>query len=56
LVLGERLDVEILGNDALQNLSDDDDRVGVVALYEWLGWLLEQLVVAAMNGLEEGDS
>ena len=55
LVLGERLDVDIIGNDALENLPDDDDRVGIVALYEWLGWLLEQLVAAAMNALPEGD-
>ena len=55
LVLGERLDVDIIGNDALENLPDDDDRVGIVALYEWLGWLLEQLVAAAMNSLPEGD-
>ena len=55
LVLGERLDVDVLGNDALENLPDDDDRVGIVALYEWLGWLLEQLVDAAMNALPEGD-
>lgn len=55
LVLGERLDVDVIGNDALENLPDDDDRVGIVALYEWLGWLLEQLVAAAMNALPEGD-
>ena len=55
LVLGERLDVDIIGNDALEDLPDDDDRVGIVALYEWLGWLLEQLVAAAMNSLPEGD-
>ena len=55
LVLGERLDVDVIGHDALENLPDDDDRVGIVALYEWLGWLLEQLVASAMQSLPEGD-
>lgn len=55
LVLGERLDVDVIGNEALEDLPDDDDRVGIVALYEWLGWLLEQLVAAAMGALPEGD-
>jgi len=27
--------------------------VPIVALYEWLGWLLEQLVDAAMNSLDD---
>ena len=55
LVLGERLDVDLVGHDALQDLPDSDDRVGVFALYEWLGWLLEQLVAAAAKGLARGD-
>jgi len=55
LVLGERLDVDLVGHDALQDLPDTDDRVGVFALYEWLGWLLEQLVAAAAKGLARGD-
>lgn len=55
LVLGERLDVDVIGNEAIENLPDDDDRVGIVALYEWLGWLLEQLVAAAMNTLPDSD-
>lgn len=54
LVLGERLDVDIVGHDALQDLPDTDDRVGVFALYEWLGWLLEQLVAAAAKGMARG--
>ena len=53
LVLGERLDVDVIGYDVLHDLEPDDDRVPIVALYEWLGWLLEQLVDAAMNGLED---
>jgi len=57
LVLGERLDVDVLGHEALEALPDDDDRVGIVGLYEWLGWLLEQLVSAAMPGLDDpGDT
>ena len=55
LVLGERLDVDVVGHDALHDLADDDERVPIVALYEWLGWLLEQLVEAAMNGLPDGE-
>lgn len=54
LVLGERLDVDVLGHDALHDLPEHDDRAPIVALYEWLGWLLEQLVDAAMNGLPDG--
>lgn len=53
LVLGERLDVDVIGHDVLHDLSDDDDRVPIVALYEWLGWLLEQLVDAAMSGFDD---
>ena len=55
LVLGERLEVAVVGHDALHNLPDDDERVPIVALYEWLGWLLEQLVDAAMNGLTDSE-
>ena len=55
LVLGERLDVDVIGHDVLHELTDDDERVPIVALYEWLGWLLEQLVDAAMNGLPDGE-
>ena len=53
LVLGERLDVDVIGHDVLHDLEPDDDRVPIVALYEWLGWLLEQLVDAAMNSLDD---
>ncbi|MDP7383914.1 MAG: DUF2017 family protein, partial [Acidimicrobiales bacterium] len=53
LVLGERLDVDVIGHDVLHDLEPDDDRVPIVALYEWLGWLLEQLVGAAMNSLDD---
>ena len=53
LVLGERLDVDVVGHDALHDLDPDDDRAPIVALYEWLGWLLEQLVEATMNGFDD---
>ena len=55
LVLGERLDITAIGHDALDDLPDSDDRSGLVALYEWLGWLLEQLVAAAANGIADDD-
>jgi len=55
LVLGERLDVDVLGHDYLDELDDDDERTPIAALYEWLGWMLEQLVAVAMNSLGEGD-
>ena len=51
LVLGERLDVDVLGHDYLDELDEDDERFVIGALYEWLGWLLEQLVHASMNAL-----
>lgn len=53
LVLGERLDVDVIGHAVLHDLDPNDDRVPIVALYEWLGWLLEQLVDAAMNSLDD---
>ncbi len=46
LVLGERLTLE--GHDLT---SHDDPETAVSALYEWVGWLLEQLVEAAMPTL-----
>ncbi len=52
LVLGERLDIDVLGSDALHDLDPDDARAPIIALYEWLGWLLEQLVEAAMNSFD----
>ena len=33
LVLGERLDVDVIGHDVLHDLEPDDDRVPIVALY-----------------------
>ena len=53
LVLGERLDVDTIGNDALTQLADDDEHAPVLALYEWVGWLLEQMVEAAMHGFDD---
>lgn len=50
LVLGERLDVT-------EDLDVDqrDPEAPAYALYEWLGWLLEQLVRAAADDLPPGD-
>lgn len=42
LYLGERLDVGLR-----QSVDDDDPDAESMALYQWLGWLLEQLVEAA---------
>lgn len=48
LVLGERLALE--GHDLT---SHDDPGTAVSALYEWVGWLLEQLVAAATPTLPD---
>ena len=50
LVLGERLDVT-------EDLDVDqrDPEAPAYALYEWLGWLLEQLVRAAADDLPSGE-
>ncbi len=53
LVLGDRLDLDVIGPTTLADLAQDDERMPIMALYEWLGWLLEQLVDAAMNGFDE---
>ncbi len=49
LVLGERLEVEGIDTESL------DDSTPLVGLYHWLAWLLEQLVEAAMPGLDTDD-
>jgi hypothetical protein len=51
LVLGERLEV----SEDLGPLDDGDPDAPARALYEWLGWLLEQLVDAATRDLPPGD-
>ena len=43
LVLGQRLDV----TEDLEPLDERDPDAPAFALYEWLGWLLEQLIRAA---------
>jgi len=53
LILGERLEVDLIGDSALTDLEPDDERAPVLALFEWVGWLLEQLVEAAMNGFDD---
>ena len=56
LVLGERLDVDVLGHDYLDELDEADERFVIGTLYEWLGWLLEQLVQASTNALADDES
>jgi len=56
LVLGERLGVDVVEGAGLVDsdaLDVDDDLLPLFSLYEWLGWLLEQLVSAAMNTFED---
>jgi len=53
LVLAGRLDIDILGNDPLEDLDDDDPRMPIAAVYEWLGFLLGSLVDEAMNGFDD---
>lgn len=50
LVLGERLDV----TDELDAIDDRDPEAPAYAVYEWLGWLLEQLVRVAADDLPDG--
>lgn len=51
LVLGERLDV----TEDLDAIDRRDPEAPAYALYEWLGWLLEQLVRAAADDLPAGE-
>ena len=53
LVLGSRLDIDVLGHQQFDDLADDDPRMGLLAVYEWLGHLLEALVDAAQEGLDD---
>ncbi len=53
LVLGERLDIDLITNRSLADLDPEDDQAPILALYEWLGWMLEQLIEAAANGFED---
>jgi hypothetical protein len=49
LALGVRLNVEENSHDELELLAPDDPMRGVYAVYSWLGWLQESLIVALMD-------
>ena len=49
LALGVRLKVEQTSHEELELLAPDDPMRGVYAVYSWLGWLQESLLVALMD-------
>ncbi len=49
LALGVRLNVEQNSHEELELLAPDDPMRGVYAVYSWLGWLQESLIVALMD-------
>jgi hypothetical protein len=49
LALGVRLNVEQNSHDELELLAPDDPMRGVYAVYSWLGWLQESLIIALMD-------
>lgn len=49
LALGVRLKVEQNSREELELLAPDDPMRGVYAVYSWLGWLQESLIVALMD-------
>jgi hypothetical protein len=49
LALGVRLKVEQTSHEELELLAPDDPLRGVYAVYSWLGWLQESLIVALMD-------
>lgn len=49
LALGVRLKVDQNSPEHLELLSPDDPMRGVFAVYRWLGWLQESLLVALMD-------
>ncbi len=52
LALGVRLKVDEIANEGLDLLSPEDPMRAVFAVYSWLGWMQESLVLALM---EESD-
>lgn len=52
LALGVRLEVDENSHEKLELLSPDDPMHAVFAVYSWLGWLQESLVLALMEDLE----
>lgn len=55
LALGVRLEVDQNSNQRLELLSPEDPMHAVFAVYSWLGWLQESLVLALMEDLDEGE-
>lgn len=49
LALGVRLKVEQTSHEELELLAPDDPMRGVYAVYSWLGWLQESLILALMD-------
>ena len=49
LALGVRLRVEETSHEELEILAPDDPLRGVYAVYSWLGWLQESLILALMD-------
>ncbi len=47
LTLAERLGVEAEDDERWESMADDDPRVAVHDIYQWLGYLLETLIDAA---------
>lgn len=56
LALGVRLNVGEISPDRLELLSPDDPMHAVFAVYSWLGWLQESLVLALMEEVEGVES
>lgn len=53
LALGVRLKVEENSHEQLELLAPDDPMRGVYAVYTWLGWLQESLILSLMDDAEE---
>lgn len=59
LALGVRLEIDENSNERLELLNPDDPMHAVFAVYSWLGWLQESLILALMEEFEqemEGDT
>lgn len=53
LALGVRLEVDGNSQERLELLSPDDPMQAVFAVYSWLGWLQESLVLALMEDFHD---
>jgi len=53
LALGVRLNVDANSHERLELLSPDDPMHAVFAVYSWLGWLQESLVLALMEQFDD---